>query len=112
MGKLNMKGATPIGSVALCSTCTCGLILSGFRESEQVMICTRVEPNLLLPFPVHECTGYYDKNRPSWQQMQKLAIRVEDRPAKNAGFKAGLGFAETAISVAVSDDEDDDDNED
>ena len=106
MGKLNMKGATPVGSTALCGTCTYAHIMTGFRESEQVMICTRVEPNLLLPFPVYECTGYYDKNRPGWELMQKLAIRIEDRPVKKAGFKVGLGFAETAVQIAVADEDD------
>ena len=111
MGKLNMKGATPVGSTALCTTCTSAQIITGFRESEQVVICTNVDPNLLLPFAVHECTSYYDKNRPSWQQMEKLAIRVEDRPAKKAGFKAGLGFAETAIRVAVRGEDTDEDDD-
>lgn len=107
MGKLNMKGATPVGSAALCNTCSNAHIITGFRESEKVMICTAVDPNLLLPFPVHECTRYYDKNRPNWQQMQTLAIRVEDRPVKKAGFKAGLGFSETAIKISVPDENDD-----
>ena len=34
------------------------------------------EPNIVVPFTIHECTGYYDKNRPTWEQMEKLAIHV------------------------------------
>jgi hypothetical protein len=109
MGKLNIKGGTPIGSVTLCKTCTSAHIITGYRESEMIAICTDVHPNLVLPFTVHECTGYYDKGRPSWDQMQKLALHITPAPLKTAGFKLGLGFDQTAIKVAVEDEVEDDD---
>ncbi|SNT21436.1 hypothetical protein SAMN05421770_105199 [Granulicella rosea] len=79
--------------------------MTGFRESEMVSICTDVHPNLVLPFPVHECSGYYDKNRPNWEQMEKLAIHVSPGEPKPRGFKVGSGFI---TKVTVGADEDDD----
>ena len=94
MSRPYIKGGTPTGSQPLCRTCTSAHIMTGYRESEQIIICTDVNPNVVLPFVIHECTGYYDKNRPDWEQMQKLAIDV--RPSstlKPVGFKTGIGFA-------------------
>ena len=51
--------------------------------------------------------GYYDKNRPSWKQMEDLAINVVTTPMKPVGFKVGVGFHEAAIA-RTPDDEDDD----
>ncbi len=82
--------------------------MTGFRESELVMICTEVHPNLRLPFPVYDCTGYHDKNRPDYNQMQKLAIDVVPGPLKNLGFKLGLGFAKTAVKVPLDPEDEDD----
>jgi hypothetical protein len=105
MSKLNIKGGTPVGAETLCRTCTSAHIITGYRESEMVAICTDVHPKLVLPFPVYECTGYYDKNRPSWDQMEKLALHIVPGPLKPVGFKLGLGFEQTAIKTAVEDDD-------
>jgi len=58
-------------------------------ESEQMTMGTYVHPNLVLPFTVNTCSGYYDKNRPSWQQMEELAIDIVPGPLKPVGFKIG-----------------------
>ncbi len=71
MGKVYIKNGTPVGSESLCRTCSFAVIFTGYRESEQMFMCTRVHPNIVLPFTVNTCTGYYDKNRPTYQQMQK-----------------------------------------
>ena len=86
--------------------------MTGFKESELVAMCRRVDPNIIVPFRVHECTGYHDKNRPTWQQMEKLAIHVSPGTLKPVGFKVGAGFGETTVRVAVSDDDDSNDNDD
>lgn len=111
MGKPYVKGGTPVGSDSLCRTCASAQIMSGFRESELVTICDNVHPNIVVPFNIHECTGYYDKNRPSWDDMKKLAINVEPRSTfKPVGFKTRVGFHETVkVTVATEDDEEDDD---
>ena len=81
----------------------------GYRESERLTMCNDVHPNIVVPFTIYECSGYYDKNRPTWQQMEKLAIDVTPAPMKPVGFKVGVGFHETAIprKVAVPVDDDD-----
>jgi hypothetical protein len=87
MGKISMKGTTPVGSVPLCRTCSSAHILSGYRESEMLVVCTATYPDFPVPFVVRECTGYNDRNRPDWDQMEKLAIDVAPVSfAKRVGF--------------------------
>ena len=47
MSKINIKGGTPSGWASLCTTCSWAHILSGFRESELLVICTEVNPNFI-----------------------------------------------------------------
>ena len=56
--------------------------------------------------------GYYDKNRPTCQQMQKLAIHVSAGNPKPVGFKVGAGFGETTVRVVEDEDDCDEDEED
>jgi hypothetical protein len=89
MSKINMKGATPRGWNSLCATCNYAHIVSGFRESELVVICTRVYPSFAVPYKVQECTGYLDRNRPDYNAMTRLAIHVEPSSSlKPVGFRA------------------------
>jgi hypothetical protein len=64
--------------------------MSGYRESEMITMCNDVSPNIVVPFVIYECSSYYDKNRPSWKQMEDLAITVTPSPLKPVGFKIGL----------------------
>lgn len=80
--------------------------MSGYRESELLTICTELRPNIAVPFVIHECTNYYDKNRPSWEDMKKLALDVVRDPMKPVGFKTGAGFA-TSVRLVTAPDEDD-----
>jgi hypothetical protein len=82
--------------------------MRGYRESELVTICNDVSPNIVVPFTIYECSGYYDKNRPDWEQMQKLAIDVTPAPMKPVGFKVGVEIREAAAArkgAAVTDDD-------
>ena len=106
MGKPYIKGGTPVGSVSLCKTCSYSHIMTGYRESEMITMCNEVHPNIVVPFLIYECTSYYDKNRPSWKQMEDLAITVTPGPLKPVGFKVGVGFHEAAVAF-ICDDEDD-----
>jgi hypothetical protein len=45
MGKVYIKNGTPVGAESLCKTCSWAVIFTGYRESEQTIICTRVDPN-------------------------------------------------------------------
>ena len=89
MGKAYVKTAHRSAQTSLCKTCTYALIFTGYRESEQMTMCNGVHPNIVLPFTINTCTGYYDKNRPTLTQMQKLAIDVTPAPIKPVGFKSG-----------------------
>ena len=106
MGKAYVKGGTPVGSESLCRTCTSAHIMTGYRESEMITICNDVHPNIVVPFNIYECSGHYDKNRPSWEQMEKLAIHVSPGRTKPVGFKVGVGFGETTVVCADEDDDD------
>jgi len=113
MGKLPIKGGTPVGSVSLCKTCSSAHIMIGYRESEMVIMCDDVHPNILVPFSIYECTGYYDKNRPTWKQMEDLAITVTPGPLKPVGFKTGLQPpAKVRVGSEPNEADDDDDNDD
>jgi hypothetical protein len=115
MSKPYIKNGTPVGSESLCKTCTSALIFTGYRESEQITMCTYMHPNIVLPFTVNTCTGYYDKNRPSYKQMHDLAIDIAPAPLKPVGFKVGVGFHEAATvrtRINVDLDEDDTDEDD
>ena len=94
MGKLNVKNGTPVGNVHLCRNCTNGQFTTGYRESDVLVICTNSSPAHVVPFVVHECTEYQDRNRPDWEQMEKLAISITDEPNRKPtpGFRAA-GFA-------------------
>jgi hypothetical protein len=88
MGKLNIKNGTPVGSTSLCETCSNAQIMRGFRESEMIVLCTYTfDQPIQVPFKVNQCTMYCDKNRPSWEMMEKLAIEVKaSSTLKPAGF--------------------------
>jgi hypothetical protein len=110
MSKLYIKNGTPIGTESLCSTCSYAQIITGYRESELITICTDVHPNLRLAFAVHKCSSYYDKYRPTWKQMEDLAIDVTPAPLKPVGFKVGVQEpVKVRTRVNVDLDEDDED---
>ena len=51
-------------------------------------MCTGTAPNIVVPFAVYECTGYNDKHKPTFEQMKKLAIPIQQlrMSHKTAGF--------------------------
>ena len=43
---------------------------------------------MVVPFKIRECSNYSDKTRPSWEQMEELAIEIRATPTlKSAGFR-------------------------
>ena len=106
MGKLNVRNGTPVGNAHLCRNCTNGQFTTGYRESEVLVICTNSSPARVVPFPVHECTEFWDRNRPSYDQMDKLAINMGSNPHRKPtpGFRAA-GFS--SVPVVVDDDDED-----
>jgi hypothetical protein len=64
MVKIFGKNKMPANSEPLCRTCTSALVLTGYDKSEQRIMCTYVHPNVVMPFTVNICSGYYNKNQP------------------------------------------------
>jgi len=88
MNRTNVKNGTPIGSAHLCKSCTWGHVITGYRESDLLVMCTGTAPNIVVPFAVYECTGFNDKHKPTFEQMKKLAIPIQHlrMSHKTAGF--------------------------
>jgi hypothetical protein len=108
MGKLNIKNGTPVGSVNLCESCSWGQCITGYRESDRLVICNKVTPDMVIPFAVLECTTFEDKYRPDWDQMQKLAINIQPVriSSRTAGF-AGITDARSTQTADCNDDVED-----
>ena len=98
---IHVKDGTAIGSQSRCATCEHSHILRGFRESEEVTYCYYARL-MVVPFKVRDCSNYSDKTRPSWEQMEELAIEIRPAPTlKAAGFRNGT---DSTSKVAAADD--------
>ncbi len=107
MGKVNVKNGTPVGNAHLCRTCLHGQFTTGYRETDVLVICTNPTPARLVPFPVCECTDYWDRNRPSFGQMHKLALDFSEGRRKPV-----RGFSTAGFAAVADDDSCDDEQED
>lgn len=105
MGKLNVKNGTPVGNQHLCKRCSWGQFVTGYRESDLLVICMRGDPSFRVPFAVYECSEFSDKHKPTWDQMSKLAIEVDPVrvSAKTRGF-----YTVTTVKPPCDDDENED----
>lgn len=94
MVNVKVKNGTAVAGPHLCRNCNWGQFVTGYRETDLFVICTNSSPNRLVPFAVRECTEYQDRNRPDWEQMEKLAINLttEVNRKPTPGFR-GSGFA-------------------
>ncbi len=63
MFKLFIRGGIAHGRTSLCATCASAHIVTGFRESEMVVICTEANPHIPIRFEVKECTEYSARNQ-------------------------------------------------
>jgi hypothetical protein len=63
MFKMFIKGGIAHGRTSLCATCASAHIVTGYRESEMVVICTEANPHIPIRFEVKECTEYSDRNQ-------------------------------------------------
>ncbi len=86
MSKVRVKNGTPIEGESLCATCSHVHMQRGFRLNEEVVYCMfGWEGARRVPFKVRECSSFANKNAPTYEQMEKLAILVE--PRRMAGFE-------------------------
>lgn len=104
MGKLNVQNGTSFGTAHLCRRCTWGHVIEGHRESDLLVICMRNDPSFAIPFKVYNCSEFNDKQKPTWEQMTKLAIDVAPMRVSNKM----AGFAKTVVPIRESVVEDDD----
>jgi hypothetical protein len=110
MSKLKIKNGTPVGNEHLCRSCSHGQFMTGYRDSEVLVICGNLTPAMVVPFPVHECTDYWDRNRPDWADMKKFALNLSPEGRKpTPGFRHS-GFSVLPVS-APDVEEDDEDGE-
>ena len=108
MGKLNIKNGTPVGGEHLCMRCSWSQCITGYRESDRLVICNKTNPDMVVPFVVLECTSFDDKYRPNWQQMEKLAIDVTPAPLKPVGLRVGAQEpfrVRTRVNVDLNEDD-------
>ena len=104
MGKMSVKNGTPVGNEHLCKRCSCGQFVTGYRESDLLVICTNASPNFRVPFAVYECSEFSDRHKPSWDQMSKLAIEVN--PVRVSARTRGFQAVTKIEPIRVDDDED------
>jgi hypothetical protein len=110
MAKIKLKNGTPVGNEHLCRNCAHGQFTTGYRESEVFVVCTNSAPAHLVPFPVYECTEFWDRHRPSYDEMTKLALDFsQGRRSPTPGF-SGRGFA--CVTVTRTDDDELDEDAD
>ena len=105
MGKLNVKNGTPVGSAHLCKSCNWGQVMIGYRESDLMVVCTNLSPNIVVPFTMLECTEFSDKFKPTWEEMKKLAIEVA--PVRVSTKTRGFAVAKI-LRPSVTEDEEED----
>jgi hypothetical protein len=74
MQRGNQNTTPRVGHGHLCVRCSWGQSMTGYRESDHLVICTYSNLNLTVPFPILNCTSFEDRCRPSWMEMQRLAI--------------------------------------
>jgi hypothetical protein len=94
MGNLHVKNGTPVGNEHLCKGCKNGQFMTGYRESDVLVICGNLHPAFKLPFVVHQCSDFEDRGRPDWEQMEKLAIEIQ--PVRVSKKTKGFSFSENA----------------
>jgi hypothetical protein len=83
--------------------------MTGYRESDFVVICTNTSPNFKVTFNMLDCSEFSDRNRPSVEQMKKFAIEVAPTraSARTAGFST-VTRVQPIRRVAEDDNEDED----
>lgn len=104
MQTIVMKKAALRDEESLCRVCYWAHIQKGFRESEEAVFCCF--SNLRrVPFKVADCTDFNNKNVPTRDQMEKLALIIPTPPArKRAGF-ARVGLTGEPQSEEVEDED-------
>lgn len=92
MNTIVMKKAALRDEKSLCHACYWAHIQKGFRESEEAVFCC-FSRFRAVPFKIADCTDFSNKNVPTRQQMEDIALIIPTKPARRAGGFARAGFA-------------------
>jgi hypothetical protein len=91
MNTIVMKKAALGTDESLCRSCYWAHIQKGFRE-EAVFCCfSKFRP---VPFKVADCTDFANKNVPTREQMERMALIIPTKDARKPSGFAGLGIVE------------------
>jgi|SRR5271166_4106871 len=96
MANLRIRNEAPVHG-SRCNTCTHAHIILGYRETETTVCCTYMCEPMIVPYKVRDCSNYTDKNRPTWEQMEDLALPVKPAARKTPGFKVATLLAGDAV---------------
>ena len=85
--QIYIKDRAVANGSSLCETCSQGFVARGYGETELVVVCQALWPQRRMHFPVRACTAYTEKNKPTFDEMEDIAI-VLDKVAlkRDAGF--------------------------
>jgi len=112
MSKLKVMNGTPVGNAHLCRNCMHGQFMTGYRDSDVLVICGNLNPAMVVPFPVQECTDFWDRHRPSWADMKRFALNLSAEQRKpTPGFRQS-GFSVVPVSARGENEDEDENNED
>ena len=92
MNTIVMKKTALRAEKSLCYACYWAHIQKGFRESEEAVYCC-FSRFRAVPFTVADCTDFSNKNVPTREQMENIALIIPTKPARKAG-----GFARTKFN--------------
>jgi hypothetical protein len=82
-----VKNGTPLRAPSLCESCARGFIAQGYSETDLLVVCQALWPERRMHFTVRACTAYTEKNKPTFKEMEEIALEL-DRVAlkRDAGF--------------------------
>lgn len=84
---VKIKDGTPMHGNSLCDSCAWAHIVAGFRETDKLVYCRYLSPDIRVPFPVRECSNHSNKNAPTKYDMEQMAwILLSKRIDRKVGF--------------------------
>jgi hypothetical protein len=92
MHAIVMKKTALRDEESLCRACYWAHLQKGFRESEETVFCC-FSRFRAVPFKIADCTDFSNKNVPTREQMEKIALIIPTKPARKPWGFAGVGFA-------------------
>jgi hypothetical protein len=92
MQTIVMKKAALRDEESLCRACYWAHIQKGFCESEEAVFCC-FSRFRAVPFKVADCTDFSNKNVPTREQMENIALIIPTKPVRKPSGFAGIGFS-------------------